>query len=305
MKVLVAVDGSDGSFEAVSQIAKVLSSGKDELALYCSPPEIRVASKSTNREILSRARQALAQAIFEEARKRLPESFAVSVHTIVGTQDPRYGIVLAAEQWSADLITVGARGLGAFERLLLGSVSRAVVHGSKVPVWVARSPRAPAHEGMRVLLTCQSPERGRPEADLLGRFTWPAGTSCRALTVIHPKFAGRVPDWLERRTRSPEVMAMVETWEREHEEEVRANAARMQDFCRDLPPPCQGCQPLVEQGEPTAEILKVITREKIDLVATGMKRKRVIAEAILGSTSEAVLNHAECSVLLVPLRENC
>ena len=41
-------------------------------------------------------------------------------------------------------------------------------------------------------------------------------------------------------------------------------------------------------------------REKIDLVVMGIKRKRAFAQAILGSTSEAVLNHAPCSVLLVP-----
>lgn len=305
MKVLVGVDGSDGSFDAVSQVAGVLSSGKDEIALYCSPPEIRLTSQSTSPEVLARARQALAQAIFEEARTRLPETFAGSAHTIVGIQDPRDGIVLAAEQWSADLITVGARGLGAFERLLLGSVSRAVVHGAKVPVWVARPSRAAKSDGVRVLMTCQNPERGQPEAEVLSRFTWPPGTSFRTLSVIPPKFAGRVPSWLKHKTRSPEVVAMVETWQREYDEEVRASVARMQDFCRDLPPPCQGSQALVEQGEPAAEIMKVIAREKIDLVVTGVKRKRAISELILGSTSEAVLNHAECSVLLVPMRENC
>ena len=302
MKVLIAVDGSAGSFEAVSQIAKLVSPGAHELALYCSPPEIRVSSKSTGPEVLARAREALAQAIFEEARKRLPGEFAAAVQTIVGKQDPRHGVVAAAEQWSAQLIVVGARGLGAFDRLLLGSVSRSVVHGSKIPVWVARANTAPAHAGMHVLLACESPELGRGGAELLGQFNWPEGTACRALTVIPSMFAGHVPDWLERQARSPDVEAMVAAWAREHDEEVRANVARMQDFCRDLPAPCRGSQPLVTEGEPTAEILKAIGREQIDLVVIGVKRKHSIAEAILGSTSEAVLNHANCSVLLVPHR---
>jgi nucleotide-binding universal stress UspA family protein len=100
--------------------------------------------------------------------------------------------------------------------------------------------------------------------------------------------------------RSPEVEAMVQNWAREHEEEVRANVERMQQFCRELPAPCRDCQTLVVEGEPATEILAAIAREKIDLVVLGIKRKRAFAQAILGSTSEAVLNHAPSSVLLVP-----
>ena len=45
MKVLVAVDGSAGSFEAVDQMGRVLGE-RDEIALYCSPPGVRDKSMS-------------------------------------------------------------------------------------------------------------------------------------------------------------------------------------------------------------------------------------------------------------------
>lgn len=299
MKVLVAVDGSAGSFEAVDQIGKLLSAGADEVALFYTPPNVR-ASKVTDADLQARAREALAQVIFDEARKRLPVALLAATQTIVGTQDPRVGIVQAAEKWGADLTVVGARGLGLLERLLLGSVSRAVVNASKVPVWVARASTVPAHPTMNLLVACESPELGRSGAELLGRLTWPAGATCRTLTVVSPMFVGRVPDWVERQARSPEVEAMVQNWAREHEDEVRTNVERMRQFCQDLPAPCRDCQTLVVEGEPATEILAAIAREKIDLVVMGIKRKRAFAQAILGSTSEAVLNHAPCSVLLVP-----
>jgi len=184
--------------------------------------------------------------------------------------------------------------------LLLGSVSRAVVNGSKVPVWVARASTLPPHPTMNLLIACESPELGRPGAELLGRLTWPSGVTCRTLTVVSPMFAGRVPDWVQRKTRSPDVEAMVQSWAREHEEGVRGNVERMKQFCHELPTPCHDCQALVVEAEPDTEILATITREKIDLVVMGIKRKRAFSLAILGSTSEAVLNHAPCSVLLVP-----
>jgi nucleotide-binding universal stress UspA family protein len=299
MKVLVAVDGSAGSFEAVNQLGKLLSAGADEMALFYTPPNVPI-SQPPDVDLQTRAREALAQTIFDEARKRLPAALQPSVQTIVGTQDPRVGIVQAAEKWGAELIAVGARGLGLLERLLLGSVSRAVVNASKVPIWVARPPAAPAHAAMNLLVACESPDLGRAGAELLGRLTWPAGTTCRTLTVVSPMFAGRVPDWVQRQARSPEVESMVQNWAREHEEEVRANVERMQQFCHNLPTPCRDCPTLVVVGEPATEILSAIAREKIDLVVLGIKRKRAFAQAILGSTSEAVLNHAPCSVLLVP-----
>src|SRR6202521_2373453 len=123
MRVLVAVDGSPGSFLAVGQIGGLLKAGKDEVAIYCSPPEFRLRDRSVSAELVLRARQALADAIFEEARKQLPATMQEGVQKILGAQDPRHGIVAAAEQWPADLVAVGARGLGTFERLLLGSVS--------------------------------------------------------------------------------------------------------------------------------------------------------------------------------------
>jgi nucleotide-binding universal stress UspA family protein len=304
MRVLVAVDGSPGSFLAVDQIGGLLKPGKDEVAIYCSPPDFRLRDRSVGPELVSRARQALADAIFEEARKKLPTAMQEGAERILGIHDPRQGIVTAAEQWPADLVAVGARGLGRFERLLLGSVSRAVVHAARIPVFIAR-PRKPvaAIEGWRVLLTCESPALGQPAVDLLGKLSWPEATQFCTLTVHSSMFSGHVPEWLEKHARSPEVEQMVQAWAREHDEEVRANLTQMQDFVQHLPPPLAACRTLVAEGEPASEILMAIHRERADLVVVGAHRKRSLTTAIFGSTSEAVLNHAPCSVLVVPHQE--
>jgi nucleotide-binding universal stress UspA family protein len=303
MRVLAAVDGSPGSFDAVSQVAQLLTPGKDEVSLYCSPPEVRLQSGAASGELLVRARKALADAIFDEARKRLGAGLQNEAHMLLGTQDPRQGIVVAAEQWAAHLIVVGARGLGTLERLLLGSVSRAVVHAAKIPVWVARSKSATVAKGLRILLACENAEMGQQTVELLGRFAWPAGTTCHTLTAISSIFAGRVPDWLQQQARSPDVEAMVQNWVREHDALLRGNLASMEQLVKSLPPTIQAARPLTVEGEPATEILAAVAREHVDLVVLGKRRHGPIASFVVGSTSEAVLNHAGCSVLVLPHRE--
>jgi nucleotide-binding universal stress UspA family protein len=301
MKVLFAVDGSEHSLAAVGQVSGLLSAGRDEVVLYCSPPAIARTTPASSQDVLDRARQGVADAIFDEARKRLPAELQAGAHALTGKQDPRRGIVAAAEQCGAELIVMGARGLGTFERLLLGSVSRAVVHAAKVPVWVARTrPGRPAGQGMKVLLACENPDRARHPAEVLCRFTWPSGSACRTLTVVPSMFAGKVPDWLEQQARSPDVEAMVQAWAREHDEELRAMRAQMAAFAAALPAGCPGGEPLVAEGEPSQVVLSTIQQENADLVALGHYRKNWLSETLLGSTADAVLHHASCSVLVVP-----
>ncbi len=301
MKVLFAVDGSSGSFDAVAQVGPLLNPTQDQVALYCAPPDTTRFSTPASPEVLGRARQGLVDAIFDEARNQLPAPLQGSVQTITGAHDARHGIVTAAEEWGAELIVVGARGLGALQRMLLGSVSRAVVHAAKVPVWVARAgTKSVAHPGVNVLVACEDPDKGCRQAEALAAFSWPSGSTCHTLTVVPSMFAGKVPDWLQQQARSPDVEEMVQAWAREHDQELQAMRERMSEYSAKLPTAFTHREPVVTEGEPSSVILNSVAEEKIDVVVLGVHRKSWLTATLLGSTSEAVLNHAPCSVVIVP-----
>lgn len=298
MKVLMAVDGSADGFEAVRQAGRLLSPLRDQIALYFTPPQVR--DPHVEPRMLERARQALADAVFDEARAHLPAEPHMGVVTILGVKPPRTGVLLAAEEWKADMIVVGARGAGPMDMLLLGSVSQSVVHGSHVPVLVVRArPSRPADQPLRVLLACDGSPTSRQAADVLNHFTFPNGTVGRVITVIESMLVGTVPKWLEERARSADADAMAQAWVREHEADKQHQQEELTRYCSTLPTSFQTAQPIVAEGYPADQILKTITAESVDLVVVGALGKNALTRLLMGSTSQKVLDHAPCSVLVV------
>jgi len=58
------------------------------------------------------------------------------VETRVALGEPSHEILAAAARYAADLIVLGSHGAGALERVLIGSVTRAVMRGASSPVVV-------------------------------------------------------------------------------------------------------------------------------------------------------------------------
>src|SRR5437764_232123 len=115
MKVLIGVDGSTGGFEATTLAGQLLSPAKDQNGFYYAPAEM--PRRPPGADLRERAKRALAEAVFIKASEHLPEPFRAKAETIIGAQRPDRGLVVAAQQWRADLIVVGARGLGPIQRL--------------------------------------------------------------------------------------------------------------------------------------------------------------------------------------------
>jgi nucleotide-binding universal stress UspA family protein len=56
--------------------------------------------------------------------------------------DPRYTLVQKIHELKPQMVLIGQRGMGAFSRAILGSVSDYVLHHSHVPVTVVAQPKA-------------------------------------------------------------------------------------------------------------------------------------------------------------------
>ncbi|MGE3537602.1 MAG: universal stress protein [Candidatus Tectimicrobiota bacterium] len=69
------------------------------------------------------------------------EAAGLTVSTLIKEGDPKNVLPAEAEQWGADCLVVGARGLSRIERFVIGSVSIAVAARAHCSVEVVRPPR--------------------------------------------------------------------------------------------------------------------------------------------------------------------
>lgn len=147
MKILLAVDGSEGSEAAVREVGgRPWPKGTVCRVITVDAPLGRSAfgTSSTIRsaydEVVASQRQT-AQVSLDQSvtllRTLLPD---VAVDGALLEGAPSQVVVDEARRWAADLLVVGCRGRGAVQSLLLGSVSLAVALQAPCSVMIVRRP---------------------------------------------------------------------------------------------------------------------------------------------------------------------
>lgn len=146
MKILLAVDGSTYSDEAITAVAQRPWPRDTEIKVVTAvemPTVIGMEPWATSPDYFEQLEMAIrgaAKEVIDGALQKLKanpdKTLKVGSEIIQGP--PRQVIVEEADRWNADLIVMGSRGLGAWNRLLLGSVSSGVIHHAKCSVEVVR-----------------------------------------------------------------------------------------------------------------------------------------------------------------------
>jgi len=138
--VLVAVDGSGQALAACLAAVEIAACfGASVTVLHVAVPRPRSAletSATAARQAEIQAR-AIGETVLDEARALAPSGLPVTTELIFG--DPADVICRRADDLEVDLVVVGSRGLGKVNRLLLGSVSQAVVSRTRRSVLIVRS----------------------------------------------------------------------------------------------------------------------------------------------------------------------
>ncbi|OGK83272.1 MAG: hypothetical protein A2W08_05985 [Candidatus Rokubacteria bacterium RBG_16_73_20] len=293
MRVLLATDGSKDARTATVYLRDFpLPEGSRILLLSVVDAPASPLDVPPVREFRA-ALRAEGRRALEEARRLLGPRGATAEDR-VAEGGARAEILRAADEWEADLIVLGARGLGGVRGVLLGSVSSAVAHHARCPVLVVKGRPRPLGG---VLIALDGSEHAWAGVRFVLALPLDRGTKVRLLSVVERvHYPSSAPRLLRAQLRG-----LLADMEKERRAELDRGLARAAAELR-------GRVTRVTRGTPTGtpagEIVAAARELDADLVVVGARGRGGIERLLLGSVSERVLRDARCPVLIVKgLRE--
>ncbi len=285
MRVLLATDGSDGARTATEWLSIFPLPPETEI-LVISAVETPLAPAAVSGRDLEAMLNHAARTAAEDAQASLARRWRKTSVRVLD-DDPREAILRTADEWAAELIVVGARGLGAIRRFLVGSVSTTVAREAHCSVLVV-------NERSRELGTVLVATDGSADSMAAARFLSaqpldPTMTVRLVGVVEHPRTPWGAPE-------APAVLTAVEEVIAERRIAIEMALATLET---ELESKVGAIERIVAVGNPADEILKLAGGPDVDLVVVGARGVGRLKRLLLGSVSERVLHHAPCSVLVV------
>ena len=91
----------------------------------------------------------------------------------------------------------------------------------------------------------------------------------------------------------------IEQYHKELKEREDIGMQRLQEYARQTNDRHIKCEIYQTMGDPGRTICELAKNNLVDLIVMGRNQKSVLSEIFLGSTSNYVLHHASCSVMMI------
>ena len=302
MKILLATDGSIHA-QTASELLKrlplppdieltVMTVLSEERPVY--PDEMLLTDE--NHDMLNQWREAEQNAA-QQQLARAAGAFAErgwSVTTRMDAGHVAQQILQAADDLHIDLIALGARGLSAIERFLLGSVSEKVMRHAPCSVLIARTEEKgasapverPVDDVMRILVAYDDSPAAQAALAMLTSWPLTSQQQIHLITVLT----------LITYYRMDILQKLSAEWQAE-KRRVQAELERAADRLRRTT--AHVTTELQEGADPSQLIIDAATKINASLLMLGHAGKRGIERLVVGSVANRVVHHAPCSVLLV------
>jgi nucleotide-binding universal stress UspA family protein len=286
--VVVGIDGSAQALTAAKWAADEAERRNAVLHVVHANlwPNVRMPSGHYSiehqRPLLEYSRKVLDSAV-AAVRKRQPNLPVTKALVSTTPVD-----VLVAASRRAELVVVGARGLGGFRGLLVGSVAIGVSGGSRCPMVVVRGrtdDTGPPTDGSVVVGLDGSP-RSTPAL----RYAFETASRLDAPLVALHTWSDVAIDTV----RETPVWAV--DWDRVQDDEQRLLAERLAGWQEEYPE--VKVQRVVLRDRPARSLLQAADTARV--VVVGSRGRGGFTGMLLGSTSNAMIHYCPCPVVVVP-----
>jgi nucleotide-binding universal stress UspA family protein len=212
-------------------------------------------------------------------------------HVAVVREAPAEAILAHVRRLRARAVVVGCRGQGAVSRLLLGSVSRAVVREARASVLVVKGRPTTFHT---VVVGVDGSAHARDAVSYVCALAPPHGGAVTVIRVVEP-------------ARMPSVALLPSGVRATLAAQARAlQAERLSDAQRDVEAAAAQLEAagwhargIVRAGVPVPSVLAEARARRADLLVVGAQGVGGVQRLLLGSVAERTLTQSPVSVLVV------
>jgi len=282
MNTLLAVDGSDNSYEAVHVLKYIARAEQLTLlhALDVSRPVFPMMLPKVAEDLCKTVEQNMredGERLLNRVQSLLPMHAGPSTKQLqIGS--PAQVIVSMAEELKADLIVMGARGLGPVKERLLGSVSHRILTLAPCATLIVNGP---VKAMKQILLPLEGPSDAEAAIRFLQLKPFHEPVELTLMTVL----PWTEPPW----PRDSAAAAATEVLEKQ--------ANYIEGVAERLRASSYKAHGVAVVGIPSTMILQQATTLRSDLILMGTRGRQGITRFVLGSVSHAVLHKMPCPVL--------
>jgi len=206
MKILIGYDGSASANAAIADLPRAGLPAEADLCIISAsevvlPPPLSFTMPTNGtlelQGILEENALGLAREAAEKIRLLFPE-WKIDLRVHAGS--PANAIIDLADEWRPDLIILGSHGRSRLGRLILGSVSQAVLNEAHCSVRIVHGeevepPAAPEGGPLRLLVGIDGSDLAEQVVEGIVERHWPPGTIVRLLNAdfnISPVATGHI-----------------------------------------------------------------------------------------------------------------
>jgi len=277
-KILVAVDGSEASRNALRQSFKLALDEKKWITVVAIDPPYQGDLSLVGVSNISEVLKGPGEKNLEEAR-HIAETENASIKTRLEEGEPFQKIAEVAEEERCELIVMGRRGMSGIERALMGSVTSKVIGYFEGKTLVV--PEDTPLGWKTILVATDGSKFSDAAIDEATDYAKSYGGSLKIVNVVYTndEFLANAPDVVEK------MVDKAKTGLNAVMDKAKKEGVDTEVFVR--------------EGEPYQIIVNLAKELNVDTIVMGSHRRSGIKRIFMGSVTSMVIGHAPCPVMVV------